>query len=50
MAMVWVWLATYIVPSISNGWLDALAELSRLKFHTGARRLTVLTLTCFSGE
>jgi mannobiose 2-epimerase len=30
--------------------LEALAELSRLKFHTGARRLTVLTLTCFSGE
>jgi hypothetical protein len=40
-AIVCECVATYITPSISSGWLDALAELSRLRFHTGASLLHV---------
>ena len=40
-AMVCVCAATYMVPSITSGWLDALAELSRLRFHTGTSCFTL---------
>jgi hypothetical protein len=40
-AMVWVCEATYIVPPITSGWLEAFAELSRLKFLTACSRAAI---------
>ena len=40
-ARVCEWVATYITPPTISGWLDALAELSRLRFQAGASRFTL---------
>ena len=37
--------AMYMTPPISKGWLDALAELSRLRFHTGVNLPTLAAVS-----
>jgi hypothetical protein len=39
----------YIVSPINKGWLDAFAELSKLKFHTGTKSFTFLGVICVDG-
>ena len=50
MATVALCVTTYIVPSLTSDCVEMSAELSRLRFQTGTRSLTVDRSICASGD